>query len=190
LYKPLPFFQRRKRQFFNQLPIQGCGRANRKKEERRLLRLTAGTGRTDPEKKDLMLFDDKSFRGSGLLIERTPGKLKNAIAAMAVEMMVMPFSGTLVQGAQSCMIDLVKPALVDQQLEIAIDRSLIERCNQSTADPQDVLNPQRSVLGQEYLFYCCPLCSFSLHDRLFVVYWNAFHYSRHTHYCKRIRNID
>lgn len=110
-----------------------------------------------------MLFDDKPLGGSRLLVEGATGEFKNPIAVMTMKMMMMPLPGPLVQGAHGRMTDRFEPALLDQELEVAVDRGLIERFHPGPTLLEDFLDPQGSIRNAEDFFYCCSLRCFSLH---------------------------
>jgi hypothetical protein len=104
-----------------------------------------------------MRFDDKPFGGSSLLVEGAAGKFENPVAVVTVKMMVMALAGALVQGPQGRVVDLLEPALVDQQFEVAVDRGLIERFDHGAAMLEDFLNPQGPFLNLEDLLDGCAL---------------------------------
>jgi len=145
-----------------------------------------GTGRTDTEEEDIMLLDDKTLGGRGLLVEGAAGEFKNPVAVMTMEMMMVPLAGPLVQGAHDRMTDRFEPALLDQQLEVAVDRGLIERFHPGPALLEDFLDPQGPIRNAEDLFYCCSLRCFSLHMLSTFPFTIAIAPS----YCKRFCNID
>jgi hypothetical protein len=110
-----------------------------------------------------MLFYDKPLGGGGLLVEGATGEFKNPIAVMTMEMVMVPLAGPLVQSTHGRMTERFEPALFHQQLEVAVDRGLIERFNPGPTLPENFLDPQGPIRNAEDFFYCCSLRCFSLH---------------------------
>ena len=69
-----------------------------------------------------MAFDDKAFWRKFIDVRRTAWNVKNALAGIALEMVVMAHRRELVARALTGKVDTLKPAFLVQGLEMPIDR--------------------------------------------------------------------
>lgn len=99
-----------------------------------------------------MILDDKTFGHGFLFVQGATRQLVYPIATVAMEVMVMAFIRTFVQGSQNGVVDLLEPALTDQEFEIAVDRRLIERSDLGATSLKNFVNGHGAVLIVEYLF--------------------------------------
>ena len=113
---------------------------------------SGGTGWTDPEKKNLMILDDKTIGHGFLFVQAATRQLVYPVATVAMEMMVMAFIRTFVQGPQNGVIELFEPALADEQFEIAVHRRLIERPNLRATSLKNFFNGHGAIFIEEYPF--------------------------------------
>lgn len=60
------------------------------------------------------------------MVQWTACKAIELVAAMAVEMMVVFFSTSFIQGSQCRVADLMEPAIIYQHLQVTIDRCLVQ----------------------------------------------------------------
>jgi hypothetical protein len=121
------------------------------------------TRRANPGQEYLVIFHHEPI-GDGLsLVQGAPGKFKNTVAGMTVEVMMMRFSASFIQHAEAGMADLRKPPVFDQKLEIAINRGLVQGTDNGAPFIKDFFNPQWPVLLQKDLFYGGSLGCYSFH---------------------------
>jgi hypothetical protein len=65
---------------------------------------------------------------------------------MAVKVMVMSFSGSFIQRPERWMKNPVQPAIPDKDLEIPVDRGLIERFDELASVFEDLIHCQGPVV--------------------------------------------
>lgn len=105
-----------------------------------------------------MVFDNEPVGCHLIFPQGTTGQLKGAIALTAMEMVMMLLSGSLVQRPQGWMSDPFQPALLDEDLEVPIDRRRIEGLHEFAAVFKDLIHSQRPVVLPKDLRYGRPLC--------------------------------
>jgi len=69
-----------------------------------------------------VVFNNKSIGGSAFFFQSTTGKLKNSVALTAMEMVMMPLSGSLIQSPKRWIRDPFQPPFINQKFEIPVDR--------------------------------------------------------------------
>lgn len=110
-----------------------------------------------------MRLHHESFGGSLLFIQRTAGKPEKPIAGMAVEMVVMGLSRQLVEGSQGGMADLRDASLFKQELDVTVDRGLVEGGHLFATQQEDLIDPQGPVMAAKNAFDRRSLGSLSSH---------------------------
>jgi hypothetical protein len=75
-----------------------------------------------------------------------------------MEVVVMPFSGSFIQSPERWMGYPFQPPLINENLQIPIDRRLVERFHKLAAICKNLIHPQRSFVLAKDLFYGGSLC--------------------------------
>jgi hypothetical protein len=80
-----------------------------------------------------MSLHNKSVGCCFILIQGTAREIKGAVALTAMKVVVMPLSGAFIQSPERWMGDPFQPPVIDEKLEIPVDRCLVERLHELAA---------------------------------------------------------
>jgi len=110
-----------------------------------------------------MPLSKKSGRSSDPLIQPASGYFEYAIARSALEMVMVSLARAFVYRADSGRIDLLQPAIFNQEFQVAINGRLVQRSYGFAAGLQYFLHPQGPVRLSEYLLDRVPLIRHPFH---------------------------
>jgi len=83
--------------------------------------------RANAEQKNFVAFHDEPIGCRSILLQSAAGELKGAVALPAVEMVVMSLTGSFIQSPEQWMDDPFQPPVINEKLEVPVDRCLVER---------------------------------------------------------------
>ena len=109
-----------------------------------------------------MGLDNKTL-WRGRCIQGAAWQLVDAIAAVAMKMVMMPPAGALINRAQTGMLHLGEPAAFNQEFQVAVHRGLVQAGYQEAAMFQNVFQAKRPTGIAENLLNRLALHCFSLH---------------------------
>jgi hypothetical protein len=109
--------------------------------------------RANAEQKNFVAFHDEPIGCRFILLQSAAGELKGAVALPAVEMVVMPPFGSFIQRPEQWMDDPFQPPVINEKLEVPVDRCLVERVHALAAVCKHLVHPQRPFVLPEDLLY-------------------------------------
>lgn len=109
--------------------------------------------RANTEEENFVVFHNKPFRGCFIFPEGTTREFKGPVAPAAVKVVVMPLPGSFIQSPERRMGHTFQPPVVDENLDVPIDRCLVERLHELAAIFENLVHSQRPLMLPEGLLY-------------------------------------
>jgi hypothetical protein len=121
------------------------------------------TGRADSKKEYLMPFCYKAWQSSLPFVQGASLYLKETVACMTMEMMVVFIRHSFIKDAQLRVVDDPQPPNLNEGFKVSIHSRLVEGFHRFPAHLQDLINPKRSICKQKSLLNRILLNGFSSH---------------------------
>ena len=113
-----------------------------------------------------MLLGNEPPLGRMIFIERAAWNVKDTMASSTVEVMMMVFSTSLVQGPEHRVVDLREPPRICQKPQVSVDCGQVQRPNHTATDLKHIPHRERAGLMEEDLLDGSPLGCIAFHCSL------------------------
>jgi len=106
-----------------------------------------------------VIFNDKPIGRHIVFLKGATRKLKGPVARPAVEVVVMSLSLPFIEGPKRWMRYAFQPPVSYKDLEVSVDRRLIERLHEPATVRKNFIHAQRPFMLPKDLLYGHSLCS-------------------------------